>query len=82
MQNLAIFWAEAHLDPWHTWIPGTLRSLDLLAHLDPCSLGSLDLLVHLDPYTLGSLDPLAHLDPCTVRSLHTQIPTNLEPWGL
>ena len=37
----------AQLDPWtfwHNWIPGTIRSLDSLAQLDPCSIGSLDLL--------------------------------------
>ena len=58
----------------HTWIPGTLRSLDLLAHLDPCSLGSLDLLAHLDPYTLWHTWIPAQLDPYTLRSLLTWNP--------
>ena len=35
----------------HTWIPGTLGSLDLLAHLDPYSLGFLHIQIptHSDP---------------------------------
>ena len=60
---------EAQLDPWHNWIPGTIRSLDSLAQLDPCSIGSLDSLAQLDPCSIRSLDSLAQLDPYTVRSL-------------
>ena len=72
----------AQLDPWtfwHNWIRGTIRSLDSLAQLDPCSIGSLDLLAQLDPCTGRSLDLLAQLDPYTIRSLHDQIPAQLDP---
>ena len=70
---------DTQLDPWHSWIPDTLRSPDSHTQLDPYTLGALELLTQLDPYTVRSLDPLTQLDPYTVRSLHIQILTHLDP---